>query len=202
QRTVGDPRAVSELRALNELPEDARSAPPGTRLKVPGPERGHARSALNAAWATVRNSDAKGAKVSAEATLQEAETLFAHARYDEASQLADAAWATTSAAASSRQHFAVTVEAEGEVTELVVHEGPAVRIEAQGVTRAVEAGESLRVRRGRAPSARTTRVAVASRPTVTQPTPAATRRLAAPTLLAPSNAAVLKLGADGGGFGP
>lgn len=206
ERTMGDVRGVSELRALNDLPENARSAPAGTRLKIPGPERSHARSALNAAWATVRNSAAEEARKSAEATLRDAEAHFASARYDEASQLADAAWATTSAAASSRQHFTVTVQEAGEVTELTVHEGPAVRIGAQGVTREVEAGETMRVRRGHAPPQRGTRQANGRTP-VAAATPAravapATPRLTAPSPLAPASASVMKLGTLEGGLGP
>ncbi|HLT29392.1 MAG TPA: LysM peptidoglycan-binding domain-containing protein [Myxococcaceae bacterium] len=206
ERTMGDARGVSELRALNGLPDDARAAPEGTRLKLPGPERNHARSALNAAWATVRNSAAAEARKSAEATLREAEAHFASARYDEAAQLADAAWATTSAAASSRQHFTVTVQDAGEVTELIVHEGPPVRIGAQGVSREVEAGETIRVRRGQPPPQRGTRRATGSTP-VAMATPARAvappkPQLSAPSPLAPAASSVLKLGALEGGLGP
>lgn len=204
ERTVGDVRAVSELQSLNALPASTRSVPEGTRLRIPGPERGHARSALNAAWATVRNSEAKRARASAEETLQEAERHFSMAHYDEASQLADAAWALASAAASSRQHFAVTVEAEGEITALTVHEGPAVRIAAQGVTRTVEAGETTRVRRGQPPPLRGTRQATATVSTSAPPTASPVRavRLPAPAPVFPAAQAVLKLGSEGGGLGP
>jgi hypothetical protein len=146
-RTLGDVRAASELRALNVLQGDQPAA--GTRLKLPGPERDRARSALSAAWATVRQRDA-GTTGPAAGELTEAERLFSAARYAEAARLADAAWARVSDGAEA-QHFSVQVAADGGATEVTAHSGTPVRVSAQGVTRAVHAGHAVRVERGEAP---------------------------------------------------
>lgn len=146
-RTLGDVRAASELRALNAL--EGESLPAGTRLKLPGPERDRARSALRAAWATVRQRDG-GTPGAADTELTEAERLFASARYAEAARMADAAWARVSDRTEA-QHFTVRVEADGGTTEVTHHSGKPVQVSAQGVTRAVHAGHSVRVERGAAP---------------------------------------------------
>lgn len=147
-RTVGDVRAASELRAINALPEGEPAA--GTRLTLPGPERARARSALDAAHAAVRQRDEPSRK-EAEATLAEAEALFSRARYAEAAKRADAAWATGKSASATPQRFAVAVEGEAGTTRVTNHQGPPVRVEGQGVIRAVPEGHTVVIERGRAP---------------------------------------------------
>ncbi|MBZ4418273.1 LysM peptidoglycan-binding domain-containing protein [Myxococcus sp. RHSTA-1-4] len=150
ERTVGDPDAAAEIMALNGLSSDAVAA--GTRLKVPGHDRVLARKALETARTLVGDA---GASPEAEVRLKEAETHFRAGRYAQASEAANAAGKhgaqppTTHASSA----FSVEVGADGGTTTVTVSRGPPVRVEAQGVTRPVPPGESLRVERGNPPPA-------------------------------------------------
>jgi hypothetical protein len=147
-RTLGDEKAASELRALNGFKEEPLA--PGTRVKLPGPERALAASALSSAAKAVTQAPKDAEKKSGAAKrLAEAEKLFARARYQEAARLADEAWALVSGDSKATK-FRVEVAADGE-TEVVSASGAAVRVEAQGVTRQVSAGQSLKVKKGEAP---------------------------------------------------
>ncbi len=91
QRTLGDRGGASELKALNGLKEDAVA--PGTKLKLPGPDRARAQSVLETARNAVNHADAKVARrEEAVAKLKEAEAHFQNARYEDAAQTADGAW--------------------------------------------------------------------------------------------------------------
>jgi hypothetical protein len=207
-RTLGDARAATELRALNALPEG--EVRPGTRLKLPGPDRARAQSALSAARAAItqrtgaqqpgpqqpgaQRAGARrdaghdaGGSAEALARLEAAERLFREARYEEAAREADAAWALVSDP-SGPVRFSVSVSADGRTTEVESRTGAPVRVEAQGVTRAVPAGQRVRVARGQPPPA---------------PAPAAPPEpLPTPRPLSPAVAAVLQRPAAGSGLAP
>ena len=88
ERSLGDARGASELKALNGLTSDAVSA--GTTLKLPGPDRSLALSALVAARNALEQADAKAARrEEAAAKLKEAEGHFQVANYKEAARSAD-----------------------------------------------------------------------------------------------------------------
>lgn len=146
-RTLGSEGAASELLAFNHL--DGTPAA-GTRLLVPGPERTRAVAAIGSARSAVVQAPSGSARTEAEARLTEAESLLARARYAEAAAQADGAWKLLAEAREERSHFAVAVEPDGR-TRVAVHEGVPVRVEAQGRTRAVRAGETLTVIRGEPP---------------------------------------------------
>lgn len=149
ERTVGDPGAAEEIRALNGLKTDA--VPAGTRLKVPGQERALALRALETARTLVGDA---GASPGAEARLKEAESHFRAARYALASEAANAAGKQVSATPTPQPSaFSVEVGPDGGSTTVTVKKGPPVRVEAEGVTQPVPPGESLRVEKGQPPPA-------------------------------------------------
>ncbi|MGQ0508046.1 MAG: peptidoglycan-binding protein LysM [Myxococcaceae bacterium] len=148
-RSLGDSKAAPELRALNHLTSD--TVAPGTTLKLPGPDRALANSALAAA----RNAVAAGGKnqnADASKHLREAEKLFREARYRESAQAADSTWRLLSESATQPTRFAVEVAEDGK-TKVASRTGQPVRVEAQGVTQPVYAGQSVRVEKGKPPSA-------------------------------------------------
>jgi hypothetical protein len=146
-RTLGSEGAGPELLAFNHL--DGTPAA-GTRVLVPGPERAKAVAAIGSARSAVVQAPASSARTEAEARLAEAESLLSRARYAEAAAQADGAWKLLADAHEERSHFAVAVEPDGR-TRVAVHGGVPVRVEAQGRTRAVRAGETLTVIRGEPP---------------------------------------------------
>jgi LysM repeat protein len=151
QRTLGDRGSASELKALNGLKDDAVA--PGTKLKLPGPDRARAQSALDTARSAVKHADAKVARrEEAVAKLKEAETHFQHARYEDAAQTADGAWKLLSASASQPTGFTVAVGDDG-TTTVKSTAGQPVRVEAAGVTQSVDVGQVVRVAKGQPPSA-------------------------------------------------
>jgi hypothetical protein len=149
KRSLGDERGAAELRALNALSTEEVTA--GMKLKLPGPDRALAVSALSAARHAVNQSSPDGKNHGeAVARLTEAETLFRGARYGEAARTADAAWQLLSASAAEPTRFAVQVEADGK-TLVNARSGQAVHVEAQGVTQAVYAGQTATVDKGHSP---------------------------------------------------
>ncbi|HTS82188.1 MAG TPA: peptidoglycan-binding protein LysM [Myxococcaceae bacterium] len=146
-RTLGSEGAGPELLAFNHL--DGVPAA-GTRVLLPGPERARAVAAIGSARSAVVQAPPGSARTEAEARLAEAESLLARARYAEAAAQADGAWKLLADAREERSHFAVAVEPDGR-TRVAVREGVPVRVEAQGRTRAVRAGETLTVIRGEPP---------------------------------------------------
>lgn len=150
-RALGDSRAASELKALNGLKSD--TVPAGTTLKLPGPDRSLALSALVAARNAVARADRTvERREEAAAKLKEAEASFQTANYADAARAADGAWQLVSASASQPQSFSVDVS-DGGATTVTVRSGQAVRVEAEGATRSVYAGESVRVEKGQPPPA-------------------------------------------------
>lgn len=149
QRTLGDKGGASELKALNGLKDDAVA--PGTKLKLPGADRARAQSVLETARNAVNQADAKAARrEEAVAKLKEAEAHFQSARYEDAAQAADGAWKLLSASASQPTAFTVAVDDKGTTTVKALS-GQPVRVEAEGTTRPVYAGESVRVEKGQPP---------------------------------------------------
>ncbi|PTL77887.1 LysM peptidoglycan-binding domain-containing protein [Vitiosangium sp. GDMCC 1.1324] len=149
QRTLGDRGGASELKALNGLKDDAVA--PGTKLRLPGADRARAQSVLETARNAVKHADAKAARrEEAVAKLKEAEAHFQNARYEDAAQAADGAWKLLSVSASPPTAFTVAVDDKG-TTTVRTRSGQPVRVEAEGVTRPVAVGESVRVEKGQPP---------------------------------------------------
>ncbi|NTX17767.1 peptidoglycan-binding protein LysM [Myxococcus sp. CA051A] len=150
ERVLGDANATAELRALNSLSSDAVA--PGTRLKLPGQERGLALKALETARTLVAQAKGTGVLPEAEARLSEAEVYFRTARYAQASEAANAAGTMVSGGrAPHPSTFSVHVEPDAGTTTVSVTRGPPVRVEAEGVTRPVAPGETVLVEKGRPP---------------------------------------------------
>ena len=185
-RTLGSEGAGPELLAFNHL-DGAPAA--GTHVQVPGPERARAVAAIGSARSAIGQAPAGSARTEAEARLAEAESLLARARYAEAAAQADGAWKLLAEAREERSHFAVAVEPDGR-TRVAVREGVPVRVEAQGRTRAVRAGEALTVIRGEPPGA--PQLDSASSPGVAE----------APILISPEPGLKLALEPAPGGLGP
>ena len=185
-RTLGSEGAGPELLAFNHL--DGTPAA-GTKVLLPGPERARAVAAIGSARSAVVQAPAGSARTEAEARLAEAESLLARARYGEAASQADGAWKLLAEAHGERSRFAVAVEPDGR-TRVAVHEGVPVRVEAQGRTRAVRAGETLTVIRGEPPGAPV--LEAAGGPTGGEP----------PVLLSPEPGLKLALEPAPGGLGP
>ncbi len=186
-RTLGSEGAGAELLAFNHL-DGAPAA--GTKVLVPGPERARAVAAIGSARSAVVQAPAGSARTEAEARLAEAESLLGRARYAEAAAQADGAWKLLAEAREERSHFAVAVEPDGR-TRVAVHEGVPVRVEAQGRTRAVRAGEALTVARGDPPGT----------PVIESP-PTVARGGEPPVLVSPEPGLKLALEPAPGGLGP
>ncbi|MHB8877840.1 MAG: LysM peptidoglycan-binding domain-containing protein, partial [Myxococcaceae bacterium] len=152
KRALGDEKASAELRALNGLSPDAGSSlPPGTALKLPGPDRALALSALVAARNAVSQADSTAAsREQGAARLAEAEAHFQAARYAQAAQAADGAWQLVSARAHEPTRFAVAVDPEGR-TKVTSQSGKAVRVEGEGVAQQLYAGQEVKVEKGKPP---------------------------------------------------
>lgn len=171
QRLIGDPAAAGELRALNPGVKEAPAA--GTHLKIPGPERSLAVSALSAAQHAVDQSGPGAERDKAAGQLARARTLFSQARYPEAANAADSAWRLLNKAHDASARFAVDVARDG-TTQVSARSGPAIRVEAEGRMVPVASGETVRVRKGEAPE-------------FAPPPPQLMEPLARPQLLAPDD---------------
>ncbi|HME90526.1 MAG TPA: LysM peptidoglycan-binding domain-containing protein, partial [Myxococcaceae bacterium] len=133
QRSLGDARGAAELKALNGLTGDA--LPAGATLRLPGPERARAQSALMAARNALNQSDLQAdGGAEAAASLDRAEQLFQSAKYEESAAAADAAWRLLSGAGAQSTRFAVQVT-EGQ-TKVTSRAGRPVRVEREGLSRA------------------------------------------------------------------
>ena len=135
-----------------------------------GRERARAVAAIGSARSAIGQAPAGSARTEAEARLADAESLLARARYAEAAAQADGAWKLLAEARGERSHFAVAVEPDGR-TRVAVREGVPVRVEAQGRTRAVRAGESLTVARGESPGTPQPETGPAEPPILISPEP-------------------------------
>jgi hypothetical protein len=150
KRTLGDPKTAQELQALNGLPSDAVT--PGTTLRLPGPDRALALSALSAARNAVAQAGTeRTSRAEASRRLVEAEVLFHGAQYTQAAKAADAAWQLVSSSAAQPTRFAVEVAEDGRTT-VSARTGQPVRVEGEGVTRPDYAGQSVTVDKGKAPT--------------------------------------------------
>ena len=187
KRTLGDERAAAELKALNGLSADKVAA--GTTLKLPGPDRALALSALSAAKTALDQPGPDPQKLSEAADkLERALTLFKAARYTEAAKAADGAWQLVSTSAGQPTRFAVEVADSGRTT-VTARSGQPVRVEAQGVTEAVYAGHSVKVEKGQPPLGEGTEPAVELPPN-------------APAPVSPQDAAQLHFKPTAKGLGP
>jgi hypothetical protein len=182
ERTLGDPKGASELRALNGLSSDA--VPAGTTLKLPPEaERARALSALESARNAVAQADRHATKrEEASVKLREAEAHFQVADYVSAAKAADSAWTLLSPGAGTPSSFAVKVGDDG-ATTVSVRTGPPVRVEAENVTQPVNPGETVRVEKG-------------------NPPPVPEKPLEPPSLRAPSEGQKLKFIPVKGQLGP
>lgn len=115
-------------------------------------ERERARRSLEAARNALAQADHKaGRREEAAARLKEAEAHFQAKQYADAGKAADHAWQLALAPASqTAQSFSVDVSEAG-ATTVEVRSGKPVSVKAQGVTREVAPGESVRVEKGQPP---------------------------------------------------
>ena len=187
-RTLGSASAASELRAINHLDTDRLAA--GTQLLLPGPERGLALSALASAKSAVHQAKPGAARSEASERTAEAERLLSNGHYAEAAAEADSAWKLLSGRVEDPSRFAIQVAPDG-TTRVHVDSGIPVRVEAEGHTRAVNAGETVLVHKGEAPGI----------PTGQLQAPSA-NALEAPVLLSPAAGLRLILDPKGKGVGP
>ncbi len=187
-RTLGTASAASELKAINHLESDA--VPAGTQLLLPGPERGLALSAIASANSAVHQAKPGAARTEASERTAEAVRLLAGGRYAEAAAEADSAWRLLSSRGEDPSRFAIQVAPDG-TTRVHVDSGIPVRVEAEGRTRAVSAGETVLVHQGEAPGIPTGQLDVPS-----------ASSLESPVLLAPAAGLRLVLDPKGKGVGP
>lgn len=185
KRALGDERAASELRALNNLRADEVAV--GTVLRLPGPDRTRALAAVNAARNALQQAAADGRKFDeAKRQLESAEALLGQARYREAAVAADGAWRLVSTKAEGPTQFTVKVGTDGK-TQVASKAGHPVRVEAEGAVEPVYPGEAVAVSKGETPKKVEGGPALADLP--------------APSLLGPAEGK-LELGRAGNGVGP
>lgn len=149
RRALGDEKAASELRALNKLSSNTVEA--GTVLRLPGPDRALALSALSAAKNALQQAGTDAAKRdAAKQQIADAEALFAQARYEDAARAADGAWRLVSTSANGPTQFSVQVASDGK-TEVKSKAGNPVRVEAEGSNQPVYPGGTATVVKGEVP---------------------------------------------------
>lgn len=211
RRTLGDEAAASELRALNQLPSDA--VRPGEKLRLPGPERSAALTALLSARSALARVESAQARSAVEGLLAAAQKHFEAARYQEAAVGADEVWRVAASGQAARpSSFEVAVDGAG-ATRVKTNDGEPVRIESEGVTHEVKQGEVAQASPGKPPHVAPvapTLPAATQKPATAIATvqPATTverprnpprrlapvvRALSTPDNLSPANAAVLRV---------
>ncbi|WP_095989834.1 LysM peptidoglycan-binding domain-containing protein [Cystobacter fuscus] len=147
ERTLGRDGA-SELKAINKLKGD--TLVPGTKLKLPGPDRERAQMALKSARNSVEQSDPNSPQhEEALAKLKEAESHFHSARYEEAAQTADDAWKRLAERPAQPTRLSVVVNDRGDTVVKAV--SGRVSVEGGGTTQVIEDGASVQVEKGQAP---------------------------------------------------
>ncbi|HEX4803270.1 MAG TPA: peptidoglycan-binding protein LysM, partial [Myxococcaceae bacterium] len=118
--------------------------PAGATLRLPGPERARAQSALMAARNALNQSDLQAdGRAEAAASVGRAEQLFQSAKYEESAAAADAAWRLLSGFGAQSTRFAVQVT-DGQ-TRVTSRSGRPVRVEREGLSRAVHPGQALTI---------------------------------------------------------
>ncbi len=181
KRAMGDADAASELRAINRLPAVGKLRP-GEKVRLPGPERDAARSAIAEAEAALARPDvAPKAKQKGLDVLVRARSALHSARYGTAIDTAHEALRAAGFDAS-KSKFSVSVADDG-ATRVSVSEGMPVLVEASGKATPVAAGASVHVNPGMAPG----------------PTESL---LPAPVAREPADGAVLHVGYTEGLIGP
>jgi hypothetical protein len=185
KRALGDEAAAEELRALNGLSSTAVAE--GTVLKVPGPERQIALSALSAARRAIEGSSVKGEKrAQALSRWERAQQLFNKAEYKKSAVEADAAWKLVSDEVATTSEFSVHVEEDGKTT-VQSQGGKPVRVDGAGVETSVYPGQKVSVGVGEAPRFEE---------------PAKAKAPKSPTPLAPADGAQLLIKPKGRGLSP
>lgn len=159
RRALGDERAASELRALNQLTSDG--VRPGDRLKLPGPMRKAAVTAIESARSAVARAEAPQTIAEGQRLIADAEAHLRAARYEQAAQVADDAWKYAAQRQPARgSTFQVSVDDSG-ATRVRTTQGEPVTVQGEGVSREVQEGEVATVERGRAPQVAVPAVPVA-----------------------------------------
>lgn len=163
EKYFGDAAVADEIRALNRLQPSAQPRP-GTRLRLPGPDRDRLVTMLEVAaqaLASARSSEAEKFApekfARAEATMRRARQALAEARYDDCRQLADETWALAKLARKEslarrprRNRFSVSVDKHG-TTRVSVSQGDGVKVTAGKKSTTVKPGQALRVAAGATP---------------------------------------------------
>ncbi|MET0404911.1 MAG: LysM peptidoglycan-binding domain-containing protein [Cystobacter sp.] len=148
ERTLGHREGASELKALNKLKDGTLA--PGTKLKLPGPDRERAQMALESARNSVAQADPKSPQHDeALAKIKEAEVHFQSARYDEAAQTADDAWKRLAERPAQPTRLSVVVNDKGDT--VVKSLSGRVTVEGNGTTQVLEDGAGVHVEKGQAP---------------------------------------------------
>ena len=114
-------------------------------------ERERAESAIGSARNALMQLDGGTPANDARAKLDEAQKLFDSEKYADAAAAADAAWQLVSKSAPATSAFTVEVKPDGH-TKVTTKRGTPVRVEAQGVQKAVDPGTTVDIVRGDAPS--------------------------------------------------
>lgn len=128
-----------------------------------------AQSAIAAARAAIDHSKTPEKKEEAHGRLKQAEGLFEVAKYSEAAKAADAAWRIVSDTKTGPTAFAVEVSENGK-TKVTSVKGQPVRVEAEGVTQPLYAGQIVSVEKGEKPVDVITPVVIAT-PEIIAPKP-------------------------------
>lgn len=114
------------------------------------PEKQVAQGAIAAARSAIDQSKALDKKAEAHARLAEAEALFNSQKFAEAAKAADAAWQLVSLSKGGPTQFTVEVNEQGK-TKVTSVKGQPVRVDAEGVTQPLYAGQIVTVEKGEKP---------------------------------------------------
>ncbi len=163
RQVFDDPTAAGEIRALNGWAADVLPKP-GTKVRLPGPERNQALTALKAAAQAIAQAKKDQAPkhaaaifATARARLESAEQARRMARYRECRRLADETWAlarqardNSLAQVSAKNRFTVSVDQKG-TTRVQVTQGDGVKVSAGKKSTTVKRGQAVTVKTGQPP---------------------------------------------------
>ncbi len=163
QQRYGDPSVAKEIRALNNISAGTQPKP-GTTVRLPGPEREQALTALQAARQSLQKAHDNNCGQHAPDRLEKAKDKFDLAqkalsddKYNHCRIFADETWALTRLLCkevqekdASTNRFSVSVDEKG-TTAVEVKKGQAVKVTAGGQSINVKPGHAAIVKAGKQP---------------------------------------------------
>jgi hypothetical protein len=160
EKIYEDAKASDEIRRINKIPK-GQQPPAGKTMRLPGPERTMALTALQVASLAIAQAKEEKAEafaseklLAAQNALQKAQAARLDADYSACQRLADEAWALARLARQEslskqdkKNRFSVSVDEQG-TTRVEVAEGDGVEVSAESRSSRVTEGQAVQVKSG------------------------------------------------------